>query len=176
MTRPAPDLADLAEARAAATAQTAARTQRSSVWVSLRAFLRRRWRSAAVAMLLVAAYPTFVLATVYTTTLRSDLPGGRHGPKDAYRHSLASAVVAYTGSPAWVRWATLVMEGDGHGDAARAMDIHNNRIGARIGAEAESWDAMHREVLAAVRAGGVDANEETRITWLPPERWQNRLY
>lgn len=176
MTRPAPDLADLAEARAASTAQTAVRMRRGCAWVSLRAFLRRRWRSAAVAMLLVAAYPVFVLATVYTTTLRSDLPGGRHGPKDAYRHSLASAVVAYTGSPAWVRWATLAMEGDGHGDAARTMDIHNNRIGARIGAEAESWDAMHRDVLAAVRAGAIDAKEDTRITWLPPERWQNRLY
>ncbi len=138
--------------------------------------MRGHWRSLAVLALLSAAYPAFVLATVYTTTLRSDLPGGRHGPKDAYRHSLASAVVAYTGSPAWVRWATLAMEGDGRGDAARAMDIHNNRIGARIGAEAESWDAMHRAVLAAVQAGEIDAKEDTRITWLPPQRWQNRLY
>jgi len=125
---------------------------------------------------LVAAYPAFVLGSVYATTLRSDLPGGRNGPKDAYRHSLASATVAYTGSARWVAWATRIMEhGDG-GDAANAMDRHNNRLGARIGARARSWSEMRTEVLAAVQAGGVDVEDENRITWLPPDRWRNRLY
>lgn len=125
---------------------------------------------------LVAAYPAFVLGSVYATTLRSDLPGGRNGPKDAYRHSLASATVAYTGSARWVAWVTRIMEhGDG-GDAANAMDRHNNRLGARIGARARSWSEMRTEVLAAVQAGGVDVADENRITWLPPDRWRNRLY
>ncbi len=136
----------------------------------------RRWRFWSVAAVALAAYPTFVLGTVYANTLDSDFPGGRHGPKDAYRHSLASAIVAYTGSPAWVEWVTIVMERDGKGDAARAMDAHNNRLGARIGAQATSWNEMRAAVLNAVMAGGVTVDDKNRITWLPPERWQNRLY
>jgi hypothetical protein len=79
----------------------------------------------------LAAYPAFVLGTVYTVTLRSELPGGRNGPRDAYRHSLASAVVAYTGWPAWVDWVTALTEGEAQ-RASRRMDAHNNRIAARI--------------------------------------------
>ncbi len=77
--------------------------------------------------LLVAVYPAFVLGTTYAHWLSADLPGGRHGPSDAYRHSLVSATVAYTGSPRWVDWVTAVMENGGRGDAARTMDAHNNR-------------------------------------------------
>lgn len=136
----------------------------------------RRLRAAALFAIALGAYPAFVLGTVYATTLRSDLPGGRHGPKDAYRHSLASATVAYTGSPRWVEWVTAVMENGGDGGPDRAMDAHNNRIGARIGADAQSWAGMRAAVLAAVEAGGIEAQDDNRITWLPPERWQERLY
>lgn len=138
---------------------------------------RRRWfRRLLVVALLLAVYPAFVFGSVYLATSRSDLPGGRHGPKDAYRHTLASATVAYTGSPRWVDWVTAVMEGDGRGDAARAMDARNNRIGARIGADAVSWNEMNAAVLRAVQAGGVEVEDEDRITWLPRERWQDRWY
>ena len=71
---------------------------------------------------------------------------------------------------------TYAMEGDGEGDAARAMDAHNNRLGARIGAEAESWGRMRAEIVAAVENGGVEIDDPNRITWLPRERWQERLY
>lgn len=141
----------------------------------LRAALRR-FRSLLALAALCGLYVAFVLGTVYATTLRSDLPGGRHGPKDAYRHSLASATVAYTGSPRWVEWVTAVMEDGGRGDAARAMDAHNNRLGARIGARADSWTQMRADVLAAVQAGGAMVEDDDRITWLPPERWRERLY
>lgn len=140
-----------------------------------RRLLFRLRRPIAVAALL-SLYPAFVVGTVYAATSRSDLPGGRHGPKDAYRHSLASAIVAHTGSPRWVEWVTAVMENDGHGDDARAMDAHNNLLGARIGAEADSWTQMQADVLAAVRAGAMTVESQDRITWLPPERWRERLY
>lgn len=136
----------------------------------------RRLRTVALFAIALGVYPAFVLGTVYATTLRSDLPGGRHGPKDAYRHSLASATVAYTGSPRFVEWVTAVMENGGDGGPDRAMDAHNNRIGARIGANAESWAGMRAAVLAAVEAGGIEAEDDDRITWLPPVRWQERLY
>lgn len=142
-----------------------------------RATPRRRWlRRALLLAALLALYPVFVLGTVYWATSQSGLPGGRHGPKDAYRHSLASATVAFTGSAHWVDWVTAVMEGDGRGDASRAMDRRNNRIGARIGARADSWKEMNAAVLQAVQAGGVTAEDEDSITWLPPERWQDRWY
>lgn len=138
---------------------------------------RRRWlRRAIVAICVGALYPTFVLATVYTTTAQSDLPGGRHGPRDAYRHSLASATVAYTGSPRWVEWVTAVMENGGRGDDSRAMDAHNNLLGARIGADAHSWAGMRAAVLTAVQAGGIDVQDPNRITWLPQTRWRERAY
>ena len=138
---------------------------------------RRVWvRRFLFAMCAASLYPAFVLATVYATTLRSDLPGGRNGPRDAYRHSLASAIVGYTGSPRWVDWVTAVMEDGGRGDEARAMDAHNNRLGARIGAKAESWKQMRTAIRKAVGDGGVKLEDPDRITWLPPERWQDRMY
>lgn len=152
-------------------------SSRTSVAPSTRMPRRRRWllRAALVSAALVA-YPAFVLGTVYAHWMNSGLPGGEDGPADAYRHTLASATVAYTGSPRWVEWVTALMEDDGRGNASRAMDAHNNRIGERIGAHARSWQAMQRDVFAAVEAGDVDSTDTNRITWLPPARWRDRLY
>ena len=60
---------------------------------------RRSLRLFAAAFVVLAAYPAFVLGTVYAQWFRADLPGGRNGPADAYRHSLASATVAYRLTP-----------------------------------------------------------------------------
>ena len=137
---------------------------------------RRRWRLPLLAALALAAYPGFVLAAVYSQWFAADLPGGRNGPGDAYRHGLASAIVAFTLSPRCVDWVTALMERDGQGNASRAMDAHNNRIGARLGAAAHSWAAMQREVRAAVDHGAIDARSPEQITWLAPAAWQDRLY
>ena len=134
------------------------------------------WRRLFVAGAVLAAYPVFVLAATYTHFFASDFQGGRNGPADAYRHSLASAIVAYTLSPRCVDWVTAVMEHDGEGHPARAMDAHNNRLGARIGATAESWDAMQQAVLAAVKNGAIDARSPDQITWRAPSAWRDRLY
>jgi hypothetical protein len=136
----------------------------------------RRLKLFAATFVVLAAYPTFVLGTVYAHWLRADLPGGRNGPADAYRHTLASATVAYTSSPRFVALVTRVMEDDGHGSDMRAMDAHNNRIGAQIGADARSWDEMQRRVRAAIATGRAQATDANQITWLPRERWLDRLY
>ena len=142
--------------------------------------MAKRWptwrKRLLIAACVVAAYPAFVLGTVYAHWFAANLPGGRNGPADAYRHSLASATVAYTGSPRWVEWVTALMEGDGSGNDMRAMDAHNNRIGASIGERARSWRDMQASVRAAVDAGGTDARNPDQITWLPRPRWQERLY
>lgn len=138
--------------------------------------LRLRWRRVVVVLALLAAYPAFVLVAVYWQFFAAGLPGGRNGPADAYRHTLASAIVAYTLSPRCVDWVTAVMERDGQGNASRAMDAHNNRIGARIGAAAGSWTSMQQAVLAAVNNGAIDAVSPEQITWRAPHAWQERLY
>jgi hypothetical protein len=128
------------------------------------------------AVALAGAYPAFVLGATYWHFFQADLPGGRNGPADAYRHSLASAIVAYTLSPRCVDWVTAVMERGGAGNPSRAMDAHNNRLGARIGATAASWNAMQQAVLAAVEHGAIDTRSPDKITWLAPGAWRERLY
>ena len=141
--------------------------------ISVRRSLRVRLLALCMAL---AAYPTFVLCTVYSHWFSADLPGGRNGPADAYRHALASATVAYTGSARWVEWVTAVMERNGVGNDSRAMDAHNNRVGERIGRSARNWREMQRGVLTAVESGTVNASSPEQITWLPASRWQDRLY
>lgn len=137
---------------------------------------RRYWRRLVLVGVVLGAYPVFVMVATYSRFFAADLPGGRNGPADAYRHSLASAVVAYTLSPRCVDWVTALMERGGEGNAARAMDAHNNQLGARIGAAADSWEAMQQAVLAAVKNGAIDARSPEQITWLAPSAWQERLY
>jgi hypothetical protein len=128
----------------------------------------RRWRWLALAA--VGAYPLFVLAYVYWHALTSGLPGPRHGPQDAYRHALASAVVAYTISPRAVQWVTTVMEFAD--DAASRMDRHNNAIGAAIGAQSASFAQVRPEVEARVAAGRAGAADAQQVTWLPRQQWR----
>ncbi|QGW65318.1 hypothetical protein GOY17_10565 [Lysobacter soli] len=137
---------------------------------------KRHWRRLFVVAVVLGAYPAFVMVATYSQFFAAGLPGGRNGPADAYRHSLASAIVAYTSSPRCVDLVTAVMERGGQGNAARAMDAHNNRLGARIGAAADSWTAMQQAVLAAVNEGAIDARSPDQITWLAPHAWQERLY
>ncbi|GAB3384439.1 DUF6973 domain-containing protein [Lysobacter fragariae] len=137
---------------------------------------KRRWRRLFVVAVLLGVYPAFVMVATYSHFFAADLPGGRNGPADAYRHSLASAIVAYTLSPRCVDWVTAVMERGGEGNASRAMDAHNNQLGARIGATAGSWNAMQQAVLAAVKNGAIDARSPDQITWLAPSAWRDRLY
>ena len=47
---------------------------------------------------------------------------------------------------------------------------------SRIGATADSWDAMQQAVLAAVESGAIDARSPDQITWRAPSAWQDRLY
>lgn len=130
---------------------------------------RRRWRPVLLALALPAVYPLALLAYVYGVTLTSGLPGGRHGPQDAYRHTLASAVLAWSLSPRAVAVVTRVMEADD--DPGSRMDRHNNAIGASIGASARSFRELRPQVLARVQAGRVNASDPDQVTWLPPPLW-----
>lgn len=120
--------------------------------------------------LLLSIYPLCVLTYTWTCVFRSDLEGGRHGPLDAYRHALASAVVSYTLHERAVDLMTTLMES--RGKDSNNMDRHNNRIGAQIGATSKSFRDLEPAVRQSVLNGTVNSTNATQITWLPKEKWR----
>lgn len=121
--------------------------------------------------LLISVYPLSVLFYTWGCVLRSDLEGGRHGPLDAYRHALASAVVSYTLGERPVRLVTRLMES--RGKDSNAMDTRNNRIGARIGIDSTSFRNLEPTVRQAVSNGSINSTNTNQITWLPKEKWKS---
>jgi len=107
----------------------------------------------------------------WSHVLRSDLKGGRHGQLDAYRHALASATVSYTLGEWAVDVTTWIFE-SGKKDSNK-MDIHNNRIGARLGTKAESFGDIEPAVRSAVLNGTVSSVDTEQITWLSSDRWRD---
>ncbi|WFC43144.1 hypothetical protein [Pseudoxanthomonas sp. SE1] len=145
---------------------------------------KRRWRTGLVLIgMLLTAYPAFVLTYTWSHVLQSPLPGGRHGPLDAYRHTLASAVVAYTLDARAVGLVNGVMERRGR--RSNAMDIHNNLIGARIGARAMRFSDIEPMVARSVASGSIDGPDDVAaaerlegrirvVTLAPPGKWRQR--
>jgi hypothetical protein len=125
--------------------------------------------------LLLASYPTIVLAYTWSHVLSSDLLGGRHGPLDAYRHTMASAFVGYTLGSQAVELVTQVVEGNSK--RSSVMDRHNNRIGARIGAACDTLSKIEPMAAASIAQGQINATNNNQTTWLPPEDWrQGKLW
>jgi hypothetical protein len=112
-----------------------------------------------------------VLFYTWSCVFRSDFEGGRHGQLDAYRHALASAVVAYTLDERAVNLTTKLMEFKGK-DSSR-MDRHNNLIGAQIGAQTKSFQELEPSVRKAVLDGAVNSTNANQITWLPKAKWRD---
>ena len=133
---------------------------------------RRNWQLGILAILLVVmAYPACVLGYTWVKVLRSPLPGGRDGPLDAYRHTLASALVAYSAGPAAVDLATQLLEF--RDKSSSRMDRHNNHIGAVIGSHVARFADLEPTVRAQVLRGDVNATNTDQITWLPAAFWRD---
>ncbi len=132
---------------------------------------KKRLRNLGVFALVLSLYPACVLIYTWSCVFRSDFEGGRHGPLDAYRHALASAVVSYSLGEWAVEWTTEMMEAGGR-DSNR-MDRHNNRIGAGIGSRAKSFAELEPSVRQHVLDGTVHSTDPHRITWLPKEEWSD---
>lgn len=121
-----------------------------------------------------AIYPAIVLSFVWYHCFVSDFQGGKNGQLDAYRHTLASAVVAYTLSPKAVSLVTLIIEiGD---DPDNLMDRHNNAIGALIGIGATSLSQINETVIQHVKNGTENAADSNQITWLAKPFWERSLF
>jgi hypothetical protein len=122
---------------------------------------------------ILGIYPACVIVFTLSHVMRSDFQGGRHGPLDAYRHALASATVSYTLGEWAVSLTTWVFES--RGKDSNAMDIHNNRIGAKIGSTSQSFADLEPLVRQAISDGEVSSANTSKITWLPPSSWRDGL-
>lgn len=131
---------------------------------------KKIFRRLAAALAVACLYPAWVFGYTWSHVLNSDLEGGRHGPLDAYRHALASAVVSHTLGEWAVTLVTRLFES--RGKDSNIMDAHNNRIGARIGATAPSFAEIEPAVQMAVRQGKEGAVEGGQITWLERRKWR----
>jgi hypothetical protein len=125
---------------------------------------------AAIAFIL-CIYPLCVLIYTWTCVFQSNLEGGRGGPLDAYRHTLASAVVSYTVGEWGVDATTFLMES--RGKDSNKMDRHNNKIGAKIGSHAKSFKDLESKVHKRVLAGTTHSKNTNQSTWLAKERWRD---
>ncbi len=134
---------------------------------------RKIFRRIVLFALLLSIYPACVIAFTLSHVIRSDFQGGRHGPLDAYRHALASATVSYTLGEWAVSLTTWIFESTGK--ESNAMDIHNNRIGAKIGSRAKSFAELEPTVRQAIANGEVAATNTATITWLSPSRWRDGI-
>jgi hypothetical protein len=119
---------------------------------------------------ILSVYPCFVLIYTWSCVFQSNLEGGRHGPLDAYRHALASAVVSHTLGEWAVNLMTSLMES--RGKDSNNMDRRNNRIGAHIGSSSKSFSVLEPSVRKSVLNGAVNSTDTNQITWLPKEKWR----
>lgn len=124
-----------------------------------------------VSAIILLLYPAFVIGYTWAHVLRSDLEGGRHGPLDAYRHTLASAVVSHTLGEWAVELVTTVFESSGKD--SNKMDRTNNSIGAAIGSRAGSLGEIEPMVREQVSQGAELSDVAGQITWLPGDRWRD---
>ncbi|MGV3772712.1 MAG: hypothetical protein ACO1QB_07415 [Verrucomicrobiales bacterium] len=124
-----------------------------------------------VFLLVLSLYPLFVLIYTWSCVYRSDFQGGRHGPLDAYRHALASAVVSYTLHERAVDLVTRLMESGGKD--SNVMDARNNRIGAQIVGEVKSFAELEPAVRRFVLNGRENSMDTNQVTWLPKDRWRD---
>ncbi len=123
-------------------------------------------------LIVLSSYPCFILGYTWFNVGTVDLEGGTNGPRDAYRHILASAIVSYTIGDWAVNIVTNITEEPDK--LSSKMDIHNNKIGKKIGRQMNSFFDIEPMVKQAVLNGEVNTKDEDRVTWLPKKTWQNR--
>ena len=120
---------------------------------------------------LIFISPVVVVFSLYRLAMATDLPGRRGGPQDAFRHTYSTALTSRYLSPAVVEFVTYMCEDD-LSDTFDRMDIHNNKIGTRIGL---GGGDLYETVMKKIKEGQVDAADDNVITWLPENLWGQGL-
>jgi hypothetical protein len=123
-----------------------------------------------VFLMIMSLYPALILGYTWFHVANAQFPGGRNGPLDAYRHTLASALVAYTLDKRVVNSVSTVMEFQN--SRSNLMDKHNNDIGANIGMRAVRFSDIQPAVMNAVNQGTNNAKSPSQVTWLTSEYWK----
>ena len=136
--------------------------------------MKKKILKRAAAAFLLCLYPAAIIVFAWSHVLKSDLKGGRNGQLDAYRHALASAAVAYTLGQWAVHFTTYVFESGGK--ASNLMDAQNNRIGAKIGSQVQTFSDIEPCVRQAVQHGQASATDPSQITWLPTSQWRDSKF
>jgi hypothetical protein len=122
-------------------------------------------------LVLIFISPIIVVFFLYRLAMATELPGRKGGPQDAFRHTYSTALTSRYISPLVVEFVTFICERDpaNHFDQ---MDIHNNKIGSRIGL---GEGDLYETVMKQVNEGQVNAIDNNVITWLPEKKWDNGL-
>jgi hypothetical protein len=110
---------------------------------------------------------------LYLISETTDLPGRRAGPKDAFRHTYASAVIGRYISPRAVDIFTR-LTGRKAESSYDQMDVHNNTLGGQIGvafSRGELTGSMYEVVLERVKAAEVNAQSPEVVRVLPQDKW-----
>lgn len=110
-----------------------------------------------------------ILLPVWIHVASVSFSGGKNGPLDAYRHTLASAYLAHAVGPSAVSIVTFLMESPSKADGV--MDMHNNAIGATIGAKAASFSTIEPIVWDRIHTGSQHPKGPEQVLWLEEKLW-----
>lgn len=90
----------------------------------------------------------------FNSAQNSGLTGAHNGEQDAYRHCVATGEISRLTNETTANFAGLYHEiTHPNPENERSMDIHNNSIGAKIGSNAISFEAIENACMAAVSDG-----------------------
>lgn len=120
---------------------------------------------------LIFISPAVAVFCLYRLAMATELPGRRGGPQDAFRHTYSTALTSRYLSPVIVEFVTYMCESDPSNHFDR-MDIHNNKIGTRIGL---GKGDLYETVMKKIKEGQIDAADDNVITWLPENLWDQGL-
>ena len=120
-------------------------------------------------LLVTLISPVIVVILLYRLAMATELPGRRGGPQDAFRHTYSTALTSRYLSPKLVDLVTYLSERDSYSHFDQ-MDIHNNRIGTKIGLDKGD---LYEVVMKKVQEGQINSKDPNTITWLPEDEWDH---
>jgi hypothetical protein len=119
---------------------------------------------------ILALFCLSILLPVWIHVASVSFRGGKNGPLDAYRHTLASAYLAHALGPSAVSLVTFLMESPSKVDGV--MDRHNNALGATIGAKATRFSTIEPIVKEHIHAGSQHPEGPEQAMWLDEKLWR----
>lgn len=120
-----------------------------------------------IIIVIIFIAPIVEVIVLYRLAMSTGLPGRRGGPQDAFRHTYSTALTARYISPKVVEFVTWAAERNPD-DPFDKMDIHNNRIGTKIGL---GKAPLYEAVMQKIKEGEINSQNVDTVTWLPEKEW-----